>query len=334
MAPGRNADGKTQCYYETLAVERTASDDELKKAYRKMALLWHPDKNQHRVDEATEMFKVIQHAYLVLSDAQERAWYDRHRDQVLRGKSTSAGAAGAPDYDDGPDIFEFFSAGAYSGFGGDEDGFYAVYASLFAELDELEREQGEDDADAPAKGRGAKATAAPSFGTAGSEWADVRDFYNQWFGFATRRPFYSKDKWDLRDAPNRHVRRAMEKENKKERSVARKEHTANVRELVEFVRKRDKRVQAHTAAMDVQAREKEVALRTRRVEEQRAYDTERSRMAEELAAEDDSEMVERLQAAVNDLGLDGRKGRKKGKNGKNGADDSPMSQAATGGAAI
>ena len=53
----------------TLGVSKTATDDEIKKAYRKLALKWHPDKNQDKKEEATEKFKTICEAYEVLSDA-------------------------------------------------------------------------------------------------------------------------------------------------------------------------------------------------------------------------------------------------------------------------
>jgi DnaJ-class molecular chaperone len=67
------------CYYELLGVDANVTDDELKKAYRKRALEWHPDKNHHRVEEATRRFAHIQEAYEVLSDPHERAWYVSER---------------------------------------------------------------------------------------------------------------------------------------------------------------------------------------------------------------------------------------------------------------
>src|SRR5260370_25031231 len=65
-----------RCYYETLEVERTASDAELKSAFRKLAMQWHPDRNPH--DKSSEhRFKEINEAYEVLKDADKRAAYDR-----------------------------------------------------------------------------------------------------------------------------------------------------------------------------------------------------------------------------------------------------------------
>lgn len=80
---------KMQCYYDVLEVERDVDDDTLKKSYRKLALKWHPDKNISSENEAKQKFQLIQQAWEVLSDTQERAWYDRHRDQILRGNQAN-----------------------------------------------------------------------------------------------------------------------------------------------------------------------------------------------------------------------------------------------------
>ena len=63
-------------YYEVLGVDRGASEDEIKKAYRKHALQYHPDRNQDN-PQAEEMFKEGAEAYEVLMDAQKRQAYDR-----------------------------------------------------------------------------------------------------------------------------------------------------------------------------------------------------------------------------------------------------------------
>jgi len=63
-------------YYETLGVNRAAGEEEVKKAYRKLALQYHPDRNPGD-KEAEEKFKEISEAYQVLSDAQKRAQYDQ-----------------------------------------------------------------------------------------------------------------------------------------------------------------------------------------------------------------------------------------------------------------
>ena len=71
-------------FYSVLEVERTASDDDIKKAYRKLAMKYHPDRNNGAKD-AEERFKSITEAYDVLRDPQKRAVYDRYGEAGLRG---------------------------------------------------------------------------------------------------------------------------------------------------------------------------------------------------------------------------------------------------------
>ncbi|CAF2019186.1 unnamed protein product [Rotaria magnacalcarata] len=63
-------------FYEILEIEKTATDDEVKKAYRRLALKWHPDKNLSNKKQAEEKFKLISEAYEVISDKEKRRKYD------------------------------------------------------------------------------------------------------------------------------------------------------------------------------------------------------------------------------------------------------------------
>ena len=90
-------------YYEILGVDRNASKDELKKAYRKLAMEFHPDRNPNN-KEAEEKFKEAAEAYDVLSNDDKKARYDRFGHDGMRSSGT-----GSPGFTDINDIFSHFS---------------------------------------------------------------------------------------------------------------------------------------------------------------------------------------------------------------------------------
>lgn len=108
-------------YYQTLGVERNATADEIKKAYRKLAVKYHPDKNPGD-KEAEDKFKAVSQAYEVLSDKDKRAQYDQFGSDFFekggggRG-SYGGGAGGFSGFSDPRDIFsQFFGGGAGGNF--------------------------------------------------------------------------------------------------------------------------------------------------------------------------------------------------------------------------
>uniref|UniRef100_A0A8C6TCF2 J domain-containing protein n=1 Tax=Neogobius melanostomus TaxID=47308 RepID=A0A8C6TCF2_9GOBI len=76
-------------YYTILGVSKTASQEDIKKAYRKLALKWHPDKNPDNKEEAEQKFKELAEAYEVLSDKSKRDSYDRYGNDHTWHKGTS-----------------------------------------------------------------------------------------------------------------------------------------------------------------------------------------------------------------------------------------------------
>ena len=107
-------------YYEILGVEKNASADELKKAYRKLAMKYHPDRNPD--DKAAEQnFKDAAEAYEVLNDSQKRAKYDRFGHEGMRGGQDFSGFSNAND------IFSHFS----DIFGGSGGGGGSIFDDIF-----------------------------------------------------------------------------------------------------------------------------------------------------------------------------------------------------------
>ncbi|KAJ2134344.1 hypothetical protein IW136_004685, partial [Coemansia sp. RSA 678] len=276
------------CYYELLGVERSANDADLKKAYRRLALVWHPDKNHGNAEEATQVFAEIKEAYETLSDPQERSWYDDHREQILRGDDvvTDYGQADmgtSTSFMQTEALMRYFSATSFRGFGDTPDGFFAVYRELFARLrdEELQQSGAESEDDlllnlnfggththydedaAYANGR-TRGTCTGS---------TLRDFYNFWTTFSTRKTFGWFDRYRLADADNRQVRRLMEKENRRLREKARREFVDTVQNLATWVRKRDPRYKSFVALKQQQQQVRDEE-RVRRLAEQRAVAAE------------------------------------------------------------
>lgn len=213
----------------------------IRKAYRKKALELHPDRNLNDVENSTAKFALVQTAYEILSDPQERAWYDSHRDAILSG-TDDVGASDDPGrhynvrLTSAEEIFSLMGRFSSSVPMTDSPtGFFGILDAFFAQLAEEER--------AACEWEGQElSTNYPAFGSANDDYDGVaRPFYSTWSSFSTKKSFSWKDKYRLTDAPDRRIRRLMEKENKKFREEGIREFNDAVRSLVAFVRKRDPR---------------------------------------------------------------------------------------------
>ncbi|ONK60191.1 uncharacterized protein A4U43_C08F15350 [Asparagus officinalis] len=288
------ADTKKRCLYEILNVSRDCSQEEVRSAYRRLALQLHPDKNPNASSAA---FQDLQHAYEVLSDPRERQFYDSHRSQILFSNPTSSKPTSS-FFD--LDLFSFFSTSAFSGFGHTGKGFFKVYGDVFGKIYDQElffvKELGlDEDLVRP----------APLIGDLESPYSQVTAFYSYWLGFCTVLDFGWVDEYDTSLGVNRRSRRAMEEENKKKRKKARREYNDLVRDLAAFVKKRDKRVRDMQVKRSLEEEKRREEEKKRREEEERRK-MERARMykEQEWAKIDDEEetviFYEMMGAAEND----------------------------------
>src|SRR3990167_5025511 len=121
-------------YYELLGVSKSASDAEIKTAYRKQALKWHPDRNKS--SEAESKFKEVTAAYEVLSDTSKRSQYDQfgHSAYTQNGVGRGAGGGGG-SYSQGPFHYTYSSSGGGNPFEGfDTSGFsdpFEIFEQFF-----------------------------------------------------------------------------------------------------------------------------------------------------------------------------------------------------------
>lgn len=207
---------KKQCYYQVLGLPSSATEEEIKRAYRQLARSHHPDKNPDRTDEAKAQFLILQQAYDVLSDLRERAFYDRHKEAILRGNNRD------DIVDENFDVIPFFSCYCYSSFDDSDNGFYTVYREVFEKIAEEDRSYKESTTKSEEEN-------PPCFGTSTSPYSEVHQFYAYWQSYCTSKSFVWLDKYNILDAPNRRVARLIEKENKKIRDAAKKKRNEEIR---------------------------------------------------------------------------------------------------------
>ncbi|GJN94171.1 hypothetical protein Rhopal_007245-T1 [Rhodotorula paludigena] len=281
-AGGAGGPAKDLDHYEVLGIEVTATADGIKKAFRKIALREHPDKNPNDIEGATKRFARIQEAYETLSDPQERAWYDDHRedinnaqagagaseaeasffDNIRRGKAKPAARATPGRGIQTPHLMKFFSTSAWSGFDDSATGFFNTFATLFSLL-------------AADETSWSSPHLYPGFGTRTmSDPADVRAFYAAWTNFSTEKDFAWKDVYRADDDMPRWQRREIDKENTRARNAGKKEYNEAVRNLVLFVRRRDPRYTSTTSSSARAAADAETRAALAAASRQRAAERE------------------------------------------------------------
>lgn len=198
----------------------------------------HPDRNYGNVEETTKLFAEVQSAYEVLSDAQERAWYDSNRTRILRGEDSSRDGMSfednVQDVSTEDIISTIFLLQDQFKYNDTQASFYATVRKAFETIAHDEEIASLQD--------GVEYVEYPDFGQKDETDQDfLRQFYIRWGNFSSRKSFSRKEAFRYSEAPDRRVRRMMEKENKRLRDMAVREYNEAVRSLTSFVKKRDVR---------------------------------------------------------------------------------------------
>ena len=257
-------------YYEVLGVSQTATDEEITKAYRKLALKLHPDKQiNSNAEEAQKQFQELLAAYGVLKDPNERKWYDQHRDLILNDLNRENETI--------INLYEYFNCDCFDDFDDSENGFYSVFEDLFCRISTEE----------------CSTRNLPHFGNSKTKNSEVKIFYQQWKNFTCELEFWDKMKHELSEAPNRTIRRMWEKENKKIKDKLRKERTENVKQLINFVQRMDPRWQC---VKDELMKEKE-----EREKERERKENEEKRKREEMRRKQEMMMGEEYEISKEEL---------------------------------
>lgn len=278
----------TEDLYEILQVSVEATSEEIKKAFRKQALIHHPDKNHDNIEVATKRFAKIQQAYEVLSDEDERAFYDRHREDLLNGVNDdlenfdptnfkftkpSSSRTSSPGLST-KHILKFFDSSLWKGnFDDTESSFFSIYRSLFHQISSEEMIARQD-----------STIIYPSFGNSESNYDQdlageraLKYFYSTWSNFATQKTFEWIEPHHASSQADRRYKRLVEKENQRVRDAARREYNETIRSLVGFVKKRDPRFARSTASNPEKWRAQEIQRikrELREVAEKRAKERE------------------------------------------------------------
>ncbi|KAI8896266.1 hypothetical protein BC833DRAFT_528462 [Globomyces pollinis-pini] len=254
------------CYYELLGIQRNASQNDIKKAYRKMALIHHPDKNPDRSEEATAYFAQIQEAHEVLSDERERQWYDIHREDLLRGP-IDLSQKGVSEFMSTDDLLQFYSRTAFKLFDDNDNGFYSIYRALFIKIDNEEEKALQVDGDSLVDERVDRVF---SFGTSNTSYdPDLIEFYNRFLTFSSVKSFRWFDEFRVMDFGDRKLRRLAEQKNKKLRDTARKQFNESVRNLASYIRKRDPRYKKYQSDILENAQRVKDEMKARLIEQQK-----------------------------------------------------------------
>ncbi len=232
-----------------------ATADEIKKAFRRMSLLYHPDKLRHKVShmgeeaiaETESHFKKVMKAYDILSDKKKRAAYDS-----------------IDDVDDTiPEEKEV-----------NDKNFYEVMGECFA-----------------LNSRWAVSDRVPSLGSETTSMDEVHQFYNFWYSFKTWRDFSFDLEYDTDQAECREEKRWMERQNSKKVKARKLEESARIRKLTDLAYKKDPRIRTEKESAKKKKEALKEARRKAREEEElkKREEEEKLRLEEERRLKNEKE---------------------------------------------
>ncbi|XP_061395185.1 dnaJ homolog subfamily C member 21-like, partial [Musca vetustissima] len=184
------------------------------------------------------------------------------------------------------DVFQYFTVSCFKGYGDDSKGFYAVYREVFEKIAAEDAEFMDDEMEMEN---------IPSFGDSTSSYEEVvGPFYAWWSAYCTKRTYTWLCPYDIKEIKDRRILREIEKDMKKVVQKAKKERNEEVRNLVSFVRKRDKRVQAYKKQLEERAAFNRQKQEQNRLEQIRKRQQELAEMRQNSIAAQGDDYEEQL----------------------------------------
>lgn len=156
------------------------------------------------------------------------------------------------------DVYAYFSSSCYKGFSDDDEGFYSVYRKVFEKLAAEDIEYMDDPEDFEK---------IPQFGDLSSSFDDVVIFYGYWESYSTKKSYAWLFTHNINEIRDRRVLKIVDKEHKKIQQKARKERNEEVRSLVLFVKKRDKRMLEYRKMLEEKAQQNRLKSQQNRLEQ-------------------------------------------------------------------
>lgn len=180
-------------------------------------------------------------------------------------------------------MYAYFTTSCYKGFGDDDEGFYAVYRTVFEKLGAEDIEYMDEPEDFEK---------IPKFGSFSSGFDEVLSFYGHWESYSTKKTFSWLFTHNINEIRDRRILKLVDKEHKKIQQKARKERNEEVRSLVLFVKKRDKRMAEYRKVLEEKAQQnrlksqqnhlEQVRKRNEEIKEQQKNSKGKSEQDEEL----------------------------------------------------